>query len=73
MGKETEHEGGSMKYQVGNIPDISRDDPLFDDLDAAIKHALRQCHTDKPYGIWTDQDNGGELLMIVYMWEIFRK
>ena len=62
-----------MKYQVGGLQYYKKDDPLFDTLEAAIKHAVQESYNDSPHGVWTDQDSGSELLVIVYMQEIFRK
>lgn len=62
-----------MKYQVGGLQYYEGDDPLFDTLEAAIKHAVQQSYNDGLWGIWTDQDSGSELLAIVYMQEVFRR
>ena len=62
-----------MKYQVGDLLHYEDDDPQFDALEVAIKHAAQQSYDDRPWGIWTGQNDGGELLVIVYMQEVFRK
>lgn len=62
-----------MEYQVGDLLHYEKDDPLFNTLEAAIKHAVQQSYNDGLWGIWTDQGSGSELLVIVYMQEVFHK
>lgn len=62
-----------MKYQVGGLQYYEEDDPLFDTLEDAIKHAVRESYNDSPHGVWSDQASGSELLVIVYMQEEFHR
>ena len=62
-----------MKYQVGELLHYEEDDPQFKELKTAISYAVHHSYNDRPWGIWTSQNDGGELLIIVYMQEVFRK
>jgi hypothetical protein len=69
-----------VKYQVGKIHDLKDDDPVFDSLSEAYDYALKQERGEPPgylgqvfWGVWTDQDSGGELLAIVFQGEVFTR
>ena len=58
-------------FQVGCLQHFEDDDPEFDNWDVALKPASAWSLNDNPIAIWTGQDEGSELLAIVYMQEIF--
>ncbi len=64
-----------MTYQVGLLLDFKEDDPTYDDLDTAQQAALRwaECEIEPAIGIWTGQDDGSELVAIVYQRGLFTK
>ena len=67
-----------VAYQVGDLLAFQENDPVFTG-DQAYTQALAQAlawsavHADTPYGIWTSQDAGSELLVIVHNEEVFTK
>lgn len=63
------------RYQVGQLTWLKDEDPVFDTIEQARAHAVKQSETvGQPImGIWTDQDSGSELLEIVYEGESFAK
>jgi len=66
-----------VPYQVGHITDFTDGDPEFDRVADAIEHAQKlSCESDnghaiQPYGVWTGQADGSELLHIVYGETVF--
>lgn len=61
-----------VKYQVGYLIHFQKDDHEFDQLLDAVKYALEKSHL-CPFGVWTSQKDGSELMAIVYQDEIFTK
>lgn len=62
-----------LKYQVGCLTEIKKNDPEFDSLDEAKLYAVKKSVKSEkentlllPFGIWTGQDFGSELLYIAY-------
>lgn len=59
-------------YQVGHITDFDEADPIFDSETKAVNHAIKLSvesesgYVTQPYGVWTSQRDGSELLYIVY-------
>lgn len=64
-----------MKYQVGDLIDFEEDDPVFDTREEAINRAyeLSDENYETPFGIWTGQDDGSELVAIAFAGEIYQK
>lgn len=64
-----------MKWQVGQLRDFRPDDPEFDDKNMAFDAAtdLSEANEDDVIGVWTDQDDGSELIAIAYQGELFRR
>lgn len=64
-----------MTYQVGDIQSIKDEDPMFTSEEAAYKHAFALLEgSDEVFiGIWTGQDEGSELLAIIYCGEAYCK
>jgi len=59
-------------YQVGRLLDYKDDDPTFDDLEEAECYALdNEINAEYPIGVWTGQDEGSELVSIVFQYKIF--
>jgi hypothetical protein len=67
----------AKSYQVGDLHHYGKDDPVFDNWDDAVKHAFTEItgngYLDIAAGIWSGQDEGSELLAIVYQGEVFKK
>lgn len=59
----------------GNLLGFTRDDPEFGTFEDAYTHllALTNEDDDELFGLWTGQDDGGELLAIGYRGEVFEK
>ena len=57
-----------MSWQVGELEDFKDDDPVFDDKQDAINYAteLSEEKYEGFYGLWTSQDDGGELVAIFH-------
>ena len=67
-----------VAYQVGDLLAFQENDPVFTGecaYSAALAQALTwsEKNTDTPYGLWTSQDDGSELLAIVHNGEVFTK
>ncbi len=60
-------------YQVGSLLYYKQDDPTFEDREEAIDYAVDWSVDDDAYGVWAGQDEGSELLAIVYQGEVFEK
>lgn len=65
-----------MRYQVGHLKDIKNDDPVFDTLELAAQDAMLKSQPNRiwdgePYGVWTSQDDGCELVAIAYEGVLF--
>lgn len=62
-----------MGYQVGHLVHYQSDDPVFDNLESAERFALEaSAGTDMPYGIWSTQEEGSEIIEIVYQGNFFK-
>lgn len=64
----------STKYQVGHLTRIDQADPELASETAAIQLAISESRRDEtsPYGIWTGQDFGSELVALAYQGQLFR-
>lgn len=60
-------------YQVGSLQFFKPDDPEFESYADALNEAVNLSIDDTAYGVWTGQQEGSELLAIVYGGEIFEK
>lgn len=61
------------KYQVGFLMGYESDDPEYGDWDSALSYALHIGQIDETIGIWSSQDEGSDLLAIIYQGEVFKK
>lgn len=60
-------------YQVGHLIHYQPDDPTFETLEEAEQYVIREFkYSDWPYGIWTGQDEGSELVAIYHDQKFFR-
>lgn len=64
----------SLTYQVGRLTHIDPADPQLPDEKAAHDLALAESRRDEncPFGVWTGQDHGSELVAIAYQGQLFR-
>ena len=64
----------TIKFQVGHLTKIDPADPQLDSEAAAIDLAISESRRDdsSPYGIWTGQEDGSELVAIAYQGQLFR-
>jgi hypothetical protein len=63
-----------MKYQAGDLIYYEDDDPIFDTREEAEAYVEKHFQfLDRPGAVWTDQDDGSELLAIYYGGEWFTK
>ncbi|MBN3761361.1 hypothetical protein [Burkholderia sp. Ac-20365] len=62
-------------YQVGELKCFKPDDPVVEGLLNAYQLALEMWRRDDRsiIGVWTKQEDGSELVAIVYENEVFRK
>lgn len=62
-----------MAYQVGRLLSIDPADPEIGDAQQAIRVARDESRreTTTPYGVWTGQDDGPELVAIAYRGQVF--
>jgi hypothetical protein len=62
-----------MTYQVGKLLQLDEADPELPSLQDATAAALRESDIDHamPYGVWTGQDHGSELVAIAYQGYLF--
>ena len=60
-------------YQVGKLEYCERDDPNFENWKEAVDSAVDKSMDDSVYAIWRGQEEGSELLAIVYQGEVFEK
>ncbi len=64
----------NIKYQVGHLTKIDPANPELSSGTAAIELAISESRRDQtsPYGIWTGQDSGSELVAMAYQGQLFR-
>lgn len=64
----------SITYQVGHLTNIDDADPELGSEQSAIELALSESTRDdsNPYGVWTGQEHGSELVAIAYQGQLFR-
>lgn len=57
-----------MTYQVGDLIDFKDDDPEFKSYSEALDHAETLTIEDNEsyFGVWTTQDDGGDLIAIFH-------
>lgn len=60
-------------YQIGKLMYLERDDEEVEGYWAAIGKAQDLSQDDSVYGVWTSQEEGGDLLAIIYGGEVFIK
>lgn len=59
-------------YQVGILPHIKPDDPIFDKYTDAAERAIEWSDEDgSPVSIWRDPKGDAELIGIAYQGEVF--
>ena len=61
-----------MKYQSGELVNPKEDDPTFETYSEAFKHVLHSSDL-SPQGIWTGQEDGSELVAIVWEGASYRQ
>lgn len=61
------------KYQIGSLSCLKDDDPIFNSFEEACDAAVEASIDDSVWGVWTAQDQGNELLALVYGQEVFEK
>jgi hypothetical protein len=63
----------SITYQVGRLLAVDEADPELPSLHDATSAALRESDIDQstPYGVWTGQDHGSELVAIAYQGDLY--
>lgn len=61
-------------YQVGELLSIDNADPELPSLQEATALALRESDIDQkvPFGVWTGQEHGSELVAIAYQGYLFK-
>lgn len=66
---------GTIRYQVGDLIYFQDSDPEFDEWQAAYVYALQLAEESDEHllGIWTSQEDGGELMAIVHQGDVFTK
>lgn len=66
--------GRAMAYQVGRLLDIDPADPGIADESQALRVARDESsrNADTPFGVWTGQDDGSELVAIAYQGQVFK-
>ena len=63
-----------MNYQVGSLLNPELDDPHFDTESECYKYMhSKECKGIQTFGIWTGQNFGSELIIVVHDEEVFRK
>lgn len=64
----------SVTYQVGALINWKTSDSELPTLQDATAIALRDSDVDQnaPYGVWTGQDHGSELVAIAYQGTLFK-
>ncbi|MDH0342025.1 hypothetical protein [Chromobacterium haemolyticum] len=64
----------SITYQVGQLTMIDEADPELPNEQAAIELAIAESERDdkSPFGVWTGQSHGSELVAIAYQGQLFR-
>lgn len=65
----------SITYQVGKLLFWTINDPEISSMQEATEVALRESESDQnnPFGIWTGQSHGSELVAIAYQGNIYRQ
>lgn len=63
----------TITYQVGALLSLDDADPELPSRQAAIATALRESDVDQkqPFGVWTGQAHGSELVAIAYQGNLF--
>lgn len=64
-----------LTYQVGALLNLDPADPELPCLQDATAIALRESDTDQriPFGVWTGQDHGSELVAIAFQGYLFKQ
>lgn len=64
----------TITYQVGELLRLDHADPELDTHAAAINLAVSESirEQETPFGIWTGQGHGSELVAIAYQGQIFK-
>lgn len=60
-------------YQVGKLEYPESDDPNFESRKDAVASAVEKSIDDSCYAVWRGQEEGSELLAIIYQGEVFEK
>ena len=65
----------TMTYQVGALLKLDQADPELSSEQDATSLALRESDVDQntPFGVWTGQEHGSELLAIAYQGTLFKQ
>jgi len=63
----------TITYQVGALLSIDAADPELSSLQDATATALRESDVDQnqPFGVWTGQEHGSEMVAIAYQGYLF--
>lgn len=63
----------SISYQVGALLSLDAADPELPTLQDSTATALRESDIDQkqPFGVWTGQEHGSELVAIAYQGYLF--
>lgn len=64
----------TITYQVGELLRLDHADPEIDMQSAAINLAISESERaqETPFGVWTGQEHGSELVAIAYQGQIFK-
>jgi hypothetical protein len=63
-----------VKYQVGMAEKPKENDPTFDDVETAEKHALQESANEAVYAVWEIDEATGEASCVValaYFYELY--
>lgn len=61
-----------MRYQPGELVNPKEDDPTFNTYSEAFKHVQSKSDL-SPQGIWTGQEDGSELVAIIWEGMAYRQ